>query len=92
MRTGDTGFLDNGELFVTGRLKDLIIIYGQNYYPQDIELTAELSHPALRPNCSAAFSLDGAGEERVILCPEIERQYKTSGARRGVFRYPSGGI
>lgn len=76
MRTGDMGFLDKKELFVTGRLKDLIIIYGQNYYPQDIEMVAEQSHPALRPNCSAAFSLDVAGEERVLLVQEIERQYR----------------
>jgi natural product biosynthesis luciferase-like monooxygenase protein/amino acid adenylation domain-containing protein len=76
MRTGDMGFLDHGDLFVTGRLKDLIIIRGQNYYPQDIEKVAEQSHPALRQNNSAAFSLEIAGEERVLLVQEIERQHR----------------
>ena len=54
LRTGDLGFLADGELFVTGRLKDLIIMRGVNHYPQDIELTVERSHPALRPGCGAA--------------------------------------
>ena len=58
LRTGDLGFLRDGELFVTGRLKDLIIIDGRNVYPQDIELTVEQSHPAMRPGCCAAFSVD----------------------------------
>jgi acyl-CoA synthetase (AMP-forming)/AMP-acid ligase II len=48
-RTGDLGFLLNSELFITGRLKDLITIMGRNHYPQDIEMTVEKSHPALRP-------------------------------------------
>src|SRR6266436_3572948 len=51
LRTGDLGFLHDGELYVTGRLKDLIIIRGLNHYPQDIEQTAEQSHPSLRPGC-----------------------------------------
>ena len=57
-------FSRDGELFVTGRLKDLIIIGGRNLYPQDIELTVEQSHPAMRPGCCAAFSVDVADEER----------------------------
>jgi acyl-CoA synthetase (AMP-forming)/AMP-acid ligase II len=63
LRTGDLGFLRDGELFVTGRLKDLIVIDGRNHYPQDLELTAEMAHPALRPGCTAAFSVDGESEE-----------------------------
>src|SRR5207244_11789232 len=47
LRTGDLGFLDDGQLFVTGRLKDLIILGGRNYYPQDLELAAERSHSSL---------------------------------------------
>ena len=49
LRTGDLGFLAGGELYVTGRLKDLIILRGRNHYPQDVELTAERAHPDLRP-------------------------------------------
>ena len=75
LRTGDLGFLKNGELFVTGRLKDVIIIRGRNYYPQDIELTLEKSHPSLRSNCSAAFSVEIEGEERLVVVCEVERTY-----------------
>jgi acyl-CoA synthetase (AMP-forming)/AMP-acid ligase II len=74
LRTGDLGFLLGGELFVTGRLKDLIILRGRNLYPQDIELTAERSHPALRPGCGAAFSVDAEGEERLVIVQELERR------------------
>jgi acyl-CoA synthetase (AMP-forming)/AMP-acid ligase II len=73
LRTGDFGFLDGGELFVTGRLKDLIIIRGRNLYPQDIELTVERSHPALRPGCGAAFSIELGNEERLVVVHEHER-------------------
>ncbi|GAA0639631.1 fatty acyl-AMP ligase [Streptomyces thermocarboxydovorans] len=74
LRTGDLGFLRDGELFVTGRLKDLIVIDGRNHYPQDLELTAEMAHPALRPGCTAAFGVDtgtgGTGGEQVVLVAE----------------------
>ncbi|MFF2200277.1 fatty acyl-AMP ligase [Streptomyces sp. NPDC058145] len=72
LRTGDLGLLRDGELFVTGRLKDLIVIDGRNHYPQDLELTAEVTHPALRPGCTAAFSVDaGADGERPVIVAEI---------------------
>ncbi|NER24036.1 MAG: SDR family NAD(P)-dependent oxidoreductase [Symploca sp. SIO1C2] len=75
LRTGDLGFFRNRELFVTGRLKDLVIIRGRNHYPQDIELTVENSHPALRSHCSAAFSVDIEGEESLVVACEVERTY-----------------
>ena len=75
LRTGDLGFIKDRELYVTGRLKDIIIIRGQNYYPQDIELTVQKSHPALRANSGAAFSIQEAGEERLVVVQEIERSY-----------------
>ncbi|WP_158619966.1 non-ribosomal peptide synthetase [Corallococcus sicarius] len=74
LRTGDLGFLDGGELFVTGRLKDLIIIRGRNHYPQDIERTVESSHPAIRPGCTAAFSIEQDDEERLIVVTEVDRR------------------
>ena len=73
LRTGDLGFLHGGELYVTGRLKDLIIIRGLNHYPQDIEKTAEQSHPSLRAGCGAAFSLEIEDEERLVIVQEVER-------------------
>ena len=58
LRTGDLGFLHDGELSITGRLKDVIIRNGRDYYPQDIEMSAERAHDGLRPNCAAAFSVN----------------------------------
>ncbi len=75
LRTGDLGFMQKGELFIVGRLKDIIIIRGQNYYPQDIERTAECSHKALRNGCSAAFKVDTESEERLVIVQEVERRY-----------------
>jgi natural product biosynthesis luciferase-like monooxygenase protein len=73
LRTGDLGFLHEEEVYVTGRLKDLIVIRGRNVYPQDIELTVEQSHPAIRPGCGAAFSIEAGGEERLVIVYEIKR-------------------
>lgn len=76
LRTGDLGFLHDGELFVTGRLKDLMVIDGRNHYPQDLELSAELSHPALRPGCIAAFPVEvgehGTGGEQPVIVAEVD--------------------
>jgi acyl-CoA synthetase (AMP-forming)/AMP-acid ligase II/acyl carrier protein len=72
LRTGDLGFLHQQELFITGRIKDLIIIRGRNYYPQDLELTAERTYRGLIPGRSAAFFIESSGEERVALVQEVE--------------------
>ena len=75
MRTGDLGFMRYGELFIGGRVKDLIIIRGQNYYPQDVEWTAERSHRLLRPGCCAAFAVEAGLEERLVLVLEVRREF-----------------
>ncbi|MGS2810678.1 HAD-IIIC family phosphatase [Nocardia sp. MW-W600-9] len=67
LRTGDLGFLSSGELFVTGRRKDLVIVDGRNHYPQDIEATVEAAHAGVRAGCVAAFSVDLDGEQPVVV-------------------------
>jgi acyl-CoA synthetase (AMP-forming)/AMP-acid ligase II/acyl carrier protein len=73
LRTGDLGFQADGQLFVTGRIKDLIVIRGLNHYPQDIELTVEGCDPTLRPNLGAAFSVEHQNEERLVIVHEVHR-------------------
>jgi acyl-CoA synthetase (AMP-forming)/AMP-acid ligase II len=75
LRTGDLGFLQDQELFITGRIKDVIVIRGCNHYPQDLEHTVEQSHPALIPNRSAAFSVTVAGNEKLVVVSEVERRF-----------------
>ncbi|MFB7677880.1 fatty acyl-AMP ligase [Kitasatospora purpeofusca] len=70
LRTGDMGFVHGGDLFVTGRLKDLIILKGRNHYPQDLEHTVESSHPLLRPASAAVFPVDDGVEESVVVVVE----------------------
>src|SRR3546814_871969 len=86
LRTGDLGVLEDGELFVTGRIKDLIILGGANFYPHDIERVAQNAHDALRRDNGAAFAIaaitDG-GREQVVLVQELER------SRRGGATDPS---
>ncbi|RKI08338.1 amino acid adenylation domain-containing protein, partial [Corallococcus praedator] len=95
LRTGDLGFLrPDGELYVTGRRKDLIILRGRNHYPQDMEATVEVGHPALRPGGGAVFSVDVGGEERAVVVQEIDvrklgglrQQFEAADAAIGVIR------
>lgn len=76
LRTGDLGFLQGEELFVTGRIKDLIIIRGRNHYPQDIERTVEGCHKSLRRDHGAAFSVDVDGEEKLVVVQGVVRPQK----------------
>jgi len=75
LRTGDLGFLRDGELFVTGRVKDLIIIQGRNHYPQDIEQTVGAVHPAFRIGGTAAFLIEVDGVEQVAVVQEISARH-----------------
>ncbi|MEE1930236.1 fatty acyl-AMP ligase [Streptomyces sp. TRM 70351] len=88
LRTGDLGVVHGGEVYVTGRMKDLVIVGGRNHYPQDIELTAEEAHPSVRPHHVAAFSVaaddaapphaagqpEGDAGERLVVLAERTRQ------------------
>ena len=72
LRTGDLGALIEGQLFVTGRIKDLLIVRGAKHYPQDLELTAELHGGIVRPGCCAAFTIDGTDGETIVLVAEVD--------------------
>lgn len=78
LRTGDLGFLADGELYITGRLNDVLVFWGLNHYPQQIERTVEESHVALKPNCGAAISVNVSGKERLVIVQEIERSHRRS--------------
>lgn len=72
LRTGDLGAMLEGQLYITGRRSDLIILRGRNYYPHDFEWTLEAAHPAVRPGCVAAFSIEADGEERLAVVCEAK--------------------
>lgn len=76
LRTGDLGFMYQDELYIAGRIKDLIIIEGRNHYPQDIELTVEQCHEAIRTGCVAAFAVDTSDGEQLVVVAEINRRYQ----------------
>ncbi len=75
LRTGDLGFIHEGQLYVSGRLKDLIIIRGSNFFPNDIEFSLENAHEAIRKNATTAFSVDSEAEEKLVLVAEVERTF-----------------
>ncbi|NER32465.1 MAG: AMP-binding protein, partial [Symploca sp. SIO1C4] len=76
LRTGDLGFMRGGELFVTGRLKDLLIIRGRNHYPHDIEWVVEQAHIAIQPSCVAAVLLGEEHEAKLAITAEIKRSLR----------------
>jgi acyl-CoA synthetase (AMP-forming)/AMP-acid ligase II len=76
LRTGDLGFLHQGELFITGRLHDVLVFWGFNHYPQQIEQTVSQCHPGFRTDGTAAFSAPVAGSEYLIIAQEVERSYR----------------
>jgi amino acid adenylation domain-containing protein len=89
LRTGDLGFIRDGQLFVTGRLKDLVIVLGRNYAPQDIEWSVQQSDPTLRAGYGAAFSIPGDDGEVLVVVQEVERGVDSAdldGLIRGIRR------
>jgi acyl-CoA synthetase (AMP-forming)/AMP-acid ligase II len=79
LRTGDLGSIHDGQLYVTGRLKDMIIIRGRNLYPHDVEEAVQGSIDGLRKDCGAAFSIDVDGEEKLVVVQEVERARRRAG-------------
>lgn len=73
LRTGDLGFTRDGELFITGRLKELVIVAGRKYFPQDLELAAASSHDALKVDASAAFAVEADDHEQLVMVHEVAR-------------------
>jgi acyl-CoA synthetase (AMP-forming)/AMP-acid ligase II len=84
LRSGDLGFIHEGQLYIAGRLKDLIIIGGRNHYPSDLEATVESCHADLRPAGSAAFSIEHEGEEVLAIVAEVERSSLGSVDMKGI--------
>jgi len=86
LRTGDYGFIKDEHLYITGRMKDLIVLRGKNHYPQDIEITAELCHPRVRQGSVIAFSVEYEGTERLVLAAEVDaRELSTEQQKRETF-------
>jgi acyl-CoA synthetase (AMP-forming)/AMP-acid ligase II len=81
LRTGDLGFMHDGELYVTGRLKDVLIVGGRNHYPQDLETTVEASHDAIQSGGCVAFALERDGREQVVVVAELQPARARVGVR-----------
>jgi len=78
LRTGDLGFIDHGELYITGRLNDVLVFWGLNHYPQNIEQTVAECHSGLKAGFGTAFAVTVAGKEQLVIVQEIERSYRKS--------------
>ena len=78
LRTGDLGFLLDGNLFITGRRHDVLVFWGLNHYPQHIEQTLSHCHPGFNANSCAAFSIPVEGQERLVIAQEVQRSYRHS--------------
>lgn len=76
MRTGDLGFINNGQLYIFGRIKDIIIIRGRKYAPQDIEFAVENAHESIRKGNVVAFSVDIDSVERLVIVAELSSDNK----------------
>lgn len=78
LRTGDLGFIRDGELYITGRSNDVLVFWGLNHYPQHLEQTVEQCHLGLKSNSGAAFAVEVEGKPRLVIVQEIERTYRKS--------------
>jgi acyl-CoA synthetase (AMP-forming)/AMP-acid ligase II len=78
LRTGDLGFMHDGELVICGRAKDLIVMHGRNIHPQDVEMTAELAHPAVRIGSCASFAIETQTGEALVIVAEVDGAPETA--------------
>ena len=77
-KTGDIGFLDQSYLYIVGRRKDMFIIRGKNFYPQDIELVIENVSSCIKKDSSAVFSVEVAEEEKMVAVVEIDKELRST--------------
>jgi len=84
-RTGDLGFMRNKEIYITGRIKDLIVIRGRNIYPQDVESEIVKSHSALYPNSCACFSISDGDGEHIVAVVEVKRTHRNVADTADIF-------
>jgi acyl-CoA synthetase (AMP-forming)/AMP-acid ligase II len=92
LRTGDLGFIRDGQLFITGRIRDLIIIAGRNLFPADLEQTVESAHPAIAPSGAAAFSIDVDYTEQLVVAVELRREFLKAQESEGALALESATI